>query len=368
MAGDDFLWTFGPGEWLWVVVAVFDPVFNRRLEFRHAGECASPDALAGDFGEQPFDEIEPRAGCRREVNMEAGMALEPSLHGGGFVGGVIVGDEVKVEMGGGCAADLFQERQKLGGAMAGQALADDRAARHIEGGKQRCRTVTLVIMGHGAGPALLHGKAWLGAVEGLDLALLIDAEHQRLVGRIEIKSHDVLDLFGKIGIVGDFEAAHQMRFKAVFMPDTLDARVADAHLSGHRTHAPVRGVDRPFLDRLLDDLELDPGGDRLLARRLGAAFEQARGPGLDEIILPAPDRGLGDLDLAHDRRDALSPSRQKHDLRPLDDLLRRVSVSYNPLEPGAIFRPEYDFNSMSTHPDNESDSRNNWIQKFVTEH
>ena len=105
-----------------------------------------------------------------------------------------------------------------------------------------------------------------------------------------------------------------------------------------------------------------------LASRLGAALEQARDPGLDEIILPAPDGGLGDLDLAHDRRDASSRSRQKDDLCPLDDLLRRVSVSYNPLELGAIFRPEYDFNSMFTHPNNESDSQNNWIQKFVTEH
>ena len=99
---------------------MFDPVFDRHFEFRQAGECASPDALAGDIGEQPLDEIEPRVGCRREVNMEAGMALEPALHGGCFMGGVVVGDEVKAEMGlalrGRSFSETSETRRRDGGA------------------------------------------------------------------------------------------------------------------------------------------------------------------------------------------------------------------------------------------------------------
>jgi hypothetical protein len=43
--------------------------------------------------------------------MEAGMGLEPALHGGGLVSGVIVDDEMKVETGGGLLVDQFEKAQ-----------------------------------------------------------------------------------------------------------------------------------------------------------------------------------------------------------------------------------------------------------------
>src|SRR6266446_5915669 len=112
VAGYELLCGFGPSEGLGIGVAVRDPVFDRCDEFWHVGERTSPDALAGDLGEQPFDEIEPRAGCRREVEMEPGMALEPALHGGCLMGGVVVGNEMQVQMSGRLTVDLFQEPEK----------------------------------------------------------------------------------------------------------------------------------------------------------------------------------------------------------------------------------------------------------------
>ncbi|MCK1312539.1 hypothetical protein IVB32_03615 [Bradyrhizobium sp. 23] len=44
---------------------MLDPLVNRGLEFGDVVEGSSPDALASDFGEQPLDEVEPGAGCRR---------------------------------------------------------------------------------------------------------------------------------------------------------------------------------------------------------------------------------------------------------------------------------------------------------------
>ena len=61
-------------------------------------------------------------------------------------------------------------------------LADDRAVEHVEGGEQGCCAVALVIMGHGPGAALLHRQTRLGPVERLDLAFLVDAEHQACAG------------------------------------------------------------------------------------------------------------------------------------------------------------------------------------------
>ena len=57
------------------------------------------------------------------------------------------------------------------------AAADDGAVEDVEGGEQGGRAVALVVVGHGAGAALLHGQAGLGAVERLDLRLLIDRQH-----------------------------------------------------------------------------------------------------------------------------------------------------------------------------------------------
>ena len=43
-------------------------------------------------------------------------------------------------------------------------------------GEQGGRSVSLVVMGHRSGAALLHRQPGLGAVEGLDLALFIDEQ------------------------------------------------------------------------------------------------------------------------------------------------------------------------------------------------
>jgi hypothetical protein len=119
------------------------------------------------------------------------------------------------------ALDPSQESQKLGGAMAGQTFADNRGAGHVEGCKQPRLPVPFVIMGHDAGFALLHRQARLCAVKGLDVALLIDGKHQRLGRRMAIRNHDIRDFRGKFGIVGDLETAHEMRFEALPVPDSL---------------------------------------------------------------------------------------------------------------------------------------------------
>ena len=99
------------------------------------------------------------------VQREAFVPRQPALHGRGLVGGVVVDDQMQIEIGGSLAVDLFEEVQELLGPMAGQAFADDRASRDIESRKERRGAVALVIMGHGSGPALLQGQARLRAVE-----------------------------------------------------------------------------------------------------------------------------------------------------------------------------------------------------------
>ena len=65
-------WRFG--------VALGEPGLDGSLEFGDALEYAAADLLAGDFGEQPLDQVDPGRRCWCEVQLEARMLGEPSLH------------------------------------------------------------------------------------------------------------------------------------------------------------------------------------------------------------------------------------------------------------------------------------------------
>src|SRR3954469_4079505 len=76
-------------------------------------------------------------------------------------------------------------------------------------------------MRHGAGAAPLHGQAGLGAVERLDLRLLIDRQHHGMRRRVDIEADDVPEPGHEVGIVGELEAADAMRRQA---PDAVAFR------------------------------------------------------------------------------------------------------------------------------------------------
>jgi hypothetical protein len=61
-----------------------------------------------------------------------------------LVGGVVVDDEMDVELGRHVGLDVTQEGEELLMTMAGFALGNDRAVEHVEGGEQRGCAVALV--------------------------------------------------------------------------------------------------------------------------------------------------------------------------------------------------------------------------------
>ena len=76
-------------------------------------ENATADGVAGDQAEETFDLIDPGGRCGREVEVEAGVALEPSLDLGVLVRCVVVDDEMQIEQFGGVAVDGAQEAQEF---------------------------------------------------------------------------------------------------------------------------------------------------------------------------------------------------------------------------------------------------------------
>src|SRR5207302_2641211 len=107
--------------------------------------------------------------------------------------------------------DGVEEADELLMPVALHAAADDLAFQHVEGGEQGGRAVALIVVGHGPGAALLQGKARLGAIQSLDLRLLLEAEDDRVSGRIDIEADDVADLGGELGIVRKLEGADPVR-------------------------------------------------------------------------------------------------------------------------------------------------------------
>ena len=72
-------------------------------------------------------------------------------------------------------------------------------------GKQRDRSMTLIIVRHGSRPVGRRRQSRLGALQCLALAFLVAAQHQRVGGRIEIESDNVPEFFFEFRIIREFE-------------------------------------------------------------------------------------------------------------------------------------------------------------------
>ena len=92
-----------------------------------------------------------------------------------FVGAVVVQYQVELQLLGELIIQLPQESQELLVAMSRKALADDFAFQDFQRREERCRPMADIIMSEGAATAFLERQTRLRAVQGLDLALLIDA-------------------------------------------------------------------------------------------------------------------------------------------------------------------------------------------------
>ena len=94
----------------------------------------------------------------------------------------------------------------------------------VEGGIEVGGAASDVVMGAPFGQSRAKRKDWGGAVEGLDLGLLVDAQHQRSVGGIDVKPHHIPDFLDKerVGLSLKVSTRWGFRPKARQIRETAD--------------------------------------------------------------------------------------------------------------------------------------------------
>jgi len=84
----------GPYEGLGVLVVTVDIFVDSCDQFLDAAKDPAAQAVLGQIAEEALHHIQPGAAGRREVDVKTGVALQPSLDLGIFVGGVVVHDHM----------------------------------------------------------------------------------------------------------------------------------------------------------------------------------------------------------------------------------------------------------------------------------
>ena len=249
---------------------------------------AAFDLFALEFDKPSFDEVQPGRARRREVQMEPRALGEPALNQRGLMGAVVVEDQMHVQVARHVIFDEVQKPAKLSAAMPTKTPADDGARLGIERGEQRRCAIANVVVRSTLDLPRPHRQQGRRPVEGLDLALLIDAEHERAIRGIQIQAHNVADLLDEQRVFRQLERLAPMRLQGEGLPDPRHGCLTHAALLGQRARAPLRGITGgAFQRRRQDPLHVGvrdaPRGARL---RL---IEQALTAILDEALSPAAD-------------------------------------------------------------------------------
>ncbi len=243
-----------------------------------------------------------------------------------------------------------------------------KAATHRQA-QERGRAVALVVVRHGPGAALLHRQAGLGPVERLDLALLVDRQHDGVRRRVDprvrplagpragCEADHVAELVDEARVVGELELPHPVRLEAVGAPDAVHRRDGDAGLLGHHAGGPVGRLGGRVGARQRHDALRHLGAERRNARRPRLVAQETVVAFLHEPFLPAPDAGLRLAGPPHDLHRAQASGRQQHDLGPPGMFLGGVAVLDEALQTTLVGRRDDDGNPGAHAPDSHAQNQ-----------
>ena len=174
-------------------------------------ERTTTNTFLGQLAKPVFHQIEPGRARGDKVQVKPWMSPQPLLDLGVFVGSIIVEDQMQIQPGRKFSVQVSEEPQKLLMAVSLHTVADDSAFQQVQRCKQGGCSVALIIMRQSSTAAFLHGQAWLGSLQRLNLAFFIHTEDDGLVGRIEVETNHIGELLDKLFVPREFEGSDPMR-------------------------------------------------------------------------------------------------------------------------------------------------------------
>lgn len=134
-------------------------------------------------------------------------------------------------------------------------------------------------------------------IQGLNGGLLIEAEHGRVLRRVQIKPEDISRFGFELRVVAGHVAFEAVRLQARFLPNAMHGVFANAQHGGQFAATPVGGSVTGFSSCGGQDAGPQSGSQHtgLLAGMIGVqSFESV----LPEALLPANDGGRRGLELS----------------------------------------------------------------------
>lgn len=189
---------------------------------------------------------------------------------------------------------------------------------------------------HRSAPTGLDRQARLSAVEGLDLRLLVDRQHQAVRRRINIKADDGMELFGESRIIGTLEGLDPIRLQIVLRPDPLHRTERDADRLGDGSPGPMGHFTGSLRAGQGHHPELDLLGQGWPAWRPRSIFQKPGNALLGKPLLPAPHRRPAHANRIGNRGNRPTIRRTQHNPRSLDMLVSSVSIGNDRLQTRTI--------------------------------
>ena len=89
--------------------------------------------------------------------------------------------------------------------MPSKAAAADGSSRHVQRGEECGGAIAHIVMSPRATAPTLHGQSRLRTIQGLNLALFINAQHHRMLGRVQVNPHNIQQLRHELRVSRELE-------------------------------------------------------------------------------------------------------------------------------------------------------------------
>lgn len=244
---DDIGGIFGPDEGCWVGVPVVNEGLDVADEGRDGVERAAANGLSCEDAEPGLDHVEPGSAFGCEVKADVRVSGEPGLDSGSRVSRRVIQDDVEFSASVD-SVDAAKKTQEVGAVVSFRAVADDFSGRDLQSGEEAGDPISAVVVGLSCGQTRTDRQHWLSAAESLDLSFFVDAEHDRIGGRVEIETDDVVDLLLSLSISGELEGLGAMRLKGMGLPDPMNRAVRHARALRHVARGPLGRTGAGWLE------------------------------------------------------------------------------------------------------------------------